>query len=78
MAATVANKAEECYNDWNYRGCTGFDLAVTYEWHAEDVGWPLKSSGANLLIGKSTANDSNVFARARAQADAAEAFELAA
>lgn len=29
-------------------GVTGFDLETKYEWHAEDVGWPPKSSDITI------------------------------
>lgn len=38
----MANNPYLCYN--YLRGCKGFDLEMKYEWHAEDVGWPPKSS----------------------------------
>jgi hypothetical protein len=44
-----------CYNEeirkdpvTKLRGCTGFDWGTKYRLHAEDVGWPLKSSDTNI------------------------------
>ena len=36
---------------------TGFDLEIKYEWHAEDVGWPPKSSDITINAENKTSNE---------------------
>jgi hypothetical protein len=38
-------------------GVTGFDLETKYEWHAEDVGWPPKSSDITINAKNQTSNE---------------------